>query len=935
MVEKLLKFGLLAALVCGISLSVSSCKDDDNNVSEEEKAQEQEEKTSKFWEVVGQLVSDTHTPDYQDKTFEPTIGYAESEGSLTRIVDTNDMATAARRFSDLVDVNIDEDTQSYTYNDPDVGTLTYTRGGNAEEWASVDVNIKQVPKLRKIIYRVAGEGSNASFNGKAYYRFGDVVSRTVDNQTEYWICVRPAFSIEKKGDSHWVCLNTLPTKNVEHVNKGNKDYYVPTGIDKDKEDMQNLAEMLYAICYPKEWYETAEANHTDTWISYKGVPIFADFKQANLKYHNRYFWGRVQKAWTDKKIADEAMNCSMEDLFNCVKKEGGTGINLLYNGYSWWYSTSWNCKLWQASYTHGTKKEELNMHHAEYTEPKHSMEGIEFDCFEMGKKTENYEKFFNNDGKLRWVIRHATGKELNGGSQPDPTSPLQGGCEDVYRYYTYYKDEYKKTGGQTPTGPEITEIKGALSAAKVGAIVGLNGKFYENKLACEEDETTPIALVVHVSTDGKRVEKGKPWTGLALALEDVKEEEKDDFVWLDEDNTLACGDLCSTVGVFTLPTDLCSGILDGWAMTQKLANHTCFASHRHICAEKAWSTENRPANFSEWFLPSIGQWILAMKSMGCDYSYNNNYWNISADDISKLWTDAGVPDSKINFSDNNYASTTQDNEANQVIFVGDDNFNSHEKDYKFQVRRMIAFGDGGNKDPEAIPQPIQPKVGAVLSKGGYCYANFSDLEKLEGENSLLGMVVYYSPNKHVEDGEDYNGLAVTMKDVIVDNKELVAWCGDNTKLTAACGTPVNGVADYTLLHNGLSISLKFTQSVDGHSHPGIKKACNFASLNNLYSETFVPSASQWILAKEGLGYTWSNGSFNTAGKWPWAAAGLAQYAMADVANAEYWTVTEQKDGENYKVLAVKPTGTKFVLCDKTEQHRIRPFIAFGHWGGQD
>ena len=56
--KKLMNLWLLAALVCGLALSVTSCKDDDDdNKSEEQQQQEQAEKASKFWSVVGQLVS--------------------------------------------------------------------------------------------------------------------------------------------------------------------------------------------------------------------------------------------------------------------------------------------------------------------------------------------------------------------------------------------------------------------------------------------------------------------------------------------------------------------------------------------------------------------------------------------------------------------------------------------------------------------------------------------------------------------------------------------------------------------------------------------------------------------------------------------------------------------------------------------------------------
>ena len=458
--KKLMNLLLLAALVCGLGLSVTSCKDDDDdNKSEEQQQQEQAEKASKFWSVVGQLVSsDSYTADYADKTFEPTYGIAESDGSLTRIVETNDMQTAARRFADLVGASIDENTPTYTWSDSEVGTLAYTRGGSANEWATVDVSIKQVPRLRKIIYRQGGEGTNGDFPGKAYYRFGDVVSRTLSNgKVEYWICVRPAFGPEKKGDSHWVCLNYLPAKNIFNYAYQSKSWTVPTGIGKDKENMQNLAEMLYAMCNPTEWEDNANTLHTDGKLwGFSGLPIFADFSKANVMYHNQYFWQKVADGWEKNKIAERAMNIEMGVLYDIMYR-GHQGLHLLYEGYSWWTKTSWNCTLYEASYTNGQKNEEKNLHHAEYKEVKKRMEDIKFDCTLMGATTDNYMQFFDNDRKYRWVVRHATGADLNGGSDPSPTAPLQGaGVKTVYRYYDEYEDEWLRKGPNGKSGyPEV------------------------------------------------------------------------------------------------------------------------------------------------------------------------------------------------------------------------------------------------------------------------------------------------------------------------------------------------------------------------------------------------------------------------------------------------------------------------------------------------
>ena len=99
--KKRMNWLLMVVLVCGLSLSVTSCKDDDDdNKSEEQQQQEQEAQASKFWSVVGQLVSSAdYTDDYQDKTFEPTYGIADATNETTRIVPATLPTWWARRTS--------------------------------------------------------------------------------------------------------------------------------------------------------------------------------------------------------------------------------------------------------------------------------------------------------------------------------------------------------------------------------------------------------------------------------------------------------------------------------------------------------------------------------------------------------------------------------------------------------------------------------------------------------------------------------------------------------------------------------------------------------------------------------------------------------------------------------------------------------------------
>ncbi len=477
MKSKVLNWMLMAAVVCGLGMSVISCSDDDDNgKSEEQKQQEAQQKASKFWDVVGQLVSDDETEDYANMTFEPTIGVADANDPQTRIVNTNDMKTAAMRFANLVGTTkVNENTASYSYSDPDVGTLTYTKGDGATAWATVDVNIKQIPHLSKIIYRQAGEGENGKFNGKAYYRFGDVIKRQVsvtynkdknnDNRgtfDEYWICVRPAFGPEGKEDSHWVCVNTVTDKNYKYYHGSNdKDYWLPTNLKENKEQMQNFAEMLYAICFPEDWHFNADNYHTDgTLWGYDGVPIFHDFTHKNLKYHNQYFWMNVQDAWKNLRISENAMLLpSFSALSALVNSKDG--IHLLYKGYSWWFTSSWDCELWEAIYTNGTTNEEKNMHADKYNDGiEQNMKDVKFDCRAMGNYTSNYMQFFNNDAKFRWTIRHATGKDLASATNNKYDAQQQiKGYEEVYRYYAQYPEEANRKDLEDGDGPEVTPIR--------------------------------------------------------------------------------------------------------------------------------------------------------------------------------------------------------------------------------------------------------------------------------------------------------------------------------------------------------------------------------------------------------------------------------------------------------------------------------------------
>lgn len=432
------KYGhIISLLLLAMALVAVSCK----KTADPEPAPDQEaEYEQVFWSIVGQLTNpENYTPDYLNQTFEPTIGEALDESSYDRAVVTNDIVAAATRFANLVGLeNFDPETSEYTFTHPAVGTLTYTRTTDDTSLAKVKVNIRQLPHLSNIVYMTAKQmGYNdRAFRGAAYYRFGDVISRTLpEGKTEYWVCVRPAFGPEEKQISRWICVNTLPDKYVSQRRSAGREWYVPnSGISRDNENMQNLAEMLYAIAHPAQWEENVMLYSKHTVAFYdKGLPFFTDFDVNKVQYHNQYFWERVHKAWSQNGIFQTVFGVSEDDFLRRLEQDG---LHFLYRG-NIWGSNSWVCTLFEAVYTEGTTNKEYNMHHSEFPRVENNVQYMTLDCRSMSGNTNNYSDFFNNDGAYRWVIRHSSGQDLASDGRYHVKNPINGFTE-VYRYNDFY-----------------------------------------------------------------------------------------------------------------------------------------------------------------------------------------------------------------------------------------------------------------------------------------------------------------------------------------------------------------------------------------------------------------------------------------------------------------------------------------------------------------
>ena len=450
MKKKNLYFWLFGAILCSLSLSVTSCKDGDSEPSAEEKAQQAQEQADIFWGVVDELAGvDAITDDYQNKTFEPIIGVPSEDNPLYRIVSTNDMETAVSRFNQLIgEDKIDESTAEYTYQNDAVGKLTYRKSTDGKSWATVDVSIKQMPRLERIIYMAPSQGdNNGAFEGTAYYRFGDVVEKTnADGGYEYWICVRPCFGPEKKEHSHWVTVSPLPKKNVwKYKGSNNIEYALPTKLGDNEEHAQNFAEMLYAICFPEQWEQNIINNQNN-----KKMRMFHDFDKSKLKYHSKYFWQRVQYGWVD----DQNMFNKIFGVDNMAKLQemltSDDGLNLLTKGYSWitkGLGATNSPTLYRYRFVNGAGNKS-NMHQRvggnsiiKYASVKAEVIKSKIPLNVVDDLDENFigwkvPEFFGTENE-HYIIRHATGAELSSTGKEDKKMALDGVTE-VYRYNQYY-----------------------------------------------------------------------------------------------------------------------------------------------------------------------------------------------------------------------------------------------------------------------------------------------------------------------------------------------------------------------------------------------------------------------------------------------------------------------------------------------------------------
>lgn len=734
MMKKILNLWLIALLTVGLAMGVASCKDDDdNNNSSGSGTQEEQlaEQSNDFWAVVGQLVGTTNaTDDYKDKTFEPIIGEPLTGNETVRRVMVNTMKSAAERFESLVGLDegtVTAETPSYTWKSDAVGTLTYTKSQDGRSLATVDVSIRQVPGLRQIVFLTPEQmGTNASEDDwlNCYYHFGDVIKRKVTEGgrtwNEYWICVRPSFDPEGKKKSYWASVSPLPKKNnASYTASTNMTYHLPTKLGQDDNQMENLAEMLYAIKDPMKWENNITSNLGGIFSS--SIDIFQDFHSKNIKYFSQQFWERVAKGWATSyggkaDLWELVFGMQQEEFNRCFDQYG---LHLLYYGYKWKWSISNNLTLYEQVFTTKGTGTKSNMHNRQKRTISHDViykdhnrniyVNVRSMCTEKIPYLTNKdltsmngsEKFFGSDADdmPHYIFRFATGEELakQSGAAYDKRTNIPG-FDNVYVYTEKYGLNVKnKCEKREDIQNEVAE---PLAKAELFSILGSDGQFYASVAVAERANVTPVGVVVDLQDARYPVEDDMQYTGLVLGLQDIDE------CQLQEPSDKVCQ--------FEHPKNLNDTPKNGLATTRIMQQGCGDLHHVHPAAlrcqnyaPKLTKAVREQKGFSEWFIPSFGQMVEFFEcatdnnivrdfgnfkthdkskseidflrqyftpSGAASYIPHGNYWTCSFYSAANYWSVIGFDESQANADKNGSISRKSQKEIDS-----------------YKVRPMLAF----------------------------------------------------------------------------------------------------------------------------------------------------------------------------------------------------------------------------------------------------
>ena len=285
-------------------LSFASCSDDDNNGDNGNANLDAEEQAivaeNEFARIASVLAQPSELgSDWASQTLEPAVGRPVEGNSSVRMVAVVDEKEALDFYNGLTGQHLAEGTTGNTWTYPGIGALSYEKRNEADCYAVVDVDIRQIPTLKQVkLVPSSVLGDNAA--DEAYYSFGDVIYDTRDGS--YWVCGRPASPKFGKDKSWWFSFD-IPDANVKKDVKasarvdGKKQKVVvgnlPYKLNGTSDKVTTFGEMLTLIANP---------NLYNTYATLVGRPKGLGSITDKSAQEMVNFFRLVKREWKDNKL---------------------------------------------------------------------------------------------------------------------------------------------------------------------------------------------------------------------------------------------------------------------------------------------------------------------------------------------------------------------------------------------------------------------------------------------------------------------------------------------------------------------------------------------------------------------------------------------------------------------------------------------------------
>ena len=712
---------MLAAVVGGLSLTLVACSDDDDSNSnaavDESKEQVMDAAVSDDATVLGSLLrewcdydADETTADILNQTFAPTVGeVADQSQPLVRTVVVGTQAEAdaqAVRMLDILGIDAQQPA-GFSWQNSAIGTVSYTHG-TGNELGVMTIAVRQVPQLTKLLF--VAEGCE-NVGGEAYYQKGDIVKY----KGRYWICMS---NHARNTSATWLSfdcgeqINSLPTKTCHWMTVGYDHYY-----SGDMASPRTLVDWLKDYVVNDEGYDQVVQRMAGKELVEVNQIIPSSQKLRENLLEKIHTLPSTILLDLNTQISNRYLQAAQ--YYHCVKESEGTfsttrtiyPVGMLLAGSMRW-SMGFTYDYW-VPYLVMTPTQnsqemayKLNATDSQFGQRSHFQwkkyadnvryKNANYNIFFVGahwthKSSDDDEGTFNNLMSFVGHKRKFEGKIVNLNDEND----LDWTLRNITSHELQIKDK-----GRANTDFETVYCANERIAAKepkVGWFLGGNGQFYETLQALEAARTTAYGVVVYYDRN-KAVEKDSVYNGLVMQHQDYNAMSNPyqinryeyEYEYLGDDEKYnQCNEPLTFVQAATT--------LNGLALTTAFINKTCGQNHNHPAAvfapTKLFNVRtNDNYQFSRWFLPSLGQFVLAAESMtGVKVDPKTGKFNKNLTDLWK-W-----PNGATDLLESNYwTSTSAVSEDNpnlndQAYVYSCKGIAYKEKDSALKLRLMKAF----------------------------------------------------------------------------------------------------------------------------------------------------------------------------------------------------------------------------------------------------